>query len=126
MTSVASAFRKLLPSPDCRLTERYPDSTVRISPDKFSSGNQTLTRCAFLRTNPTGELIHSGLPVTRAAIHHGDRAALAHAFVKFALKGSGFASDRFQFRLDPPFTPVSKKSHQSCTTRVTTAGSSMS
>jgi hypothetical protein len=33
--------------------------------------------------------ITEGLPVTRAAIRHGDRAALAHAFVTFALKPVG-------------------------------------
>jgi hypothetical protein len=31
----------------------------------ISSGNQALTRCAFIGTNPTGELITSGLPVNR-------------------------------------------------------------
>jgi len=31
----------------------------------ISSGNQALTRCAFLGTNPKGGLITSGLPVTR-------------------------------------------------------------
>src|SRR6267378_4337816 len=31
----------------------------------ISSGNQVLTRCAFVGTNPTGELITSGLPVIR-------------------------------------------------------------
>src|SRR6266850_1898872 len=35
----------------------------------ISSGNQTLTRCAFLDTNPTGELMTSGLPVTRTESH---------------------------------------------------------
>ena len=31
----------------------------------ISSGNQALKRCAFIGTNPTGELITSGLLVTR-------------------------------------------------------------
>jgi hypothetical protein len=31
----------------------------------ISSGNNPLTRCAFVGTNPTDELITSGLPVTR-------------------------------------------------------------
>src|SRR5882762_3671551 len=31
----------------------------------FSSENQALTRCALVRTNPTGELITCGLPVIR-------------------------------------------------------------
>jgi hypothetical protein len=31
----------------------------------ISSGNQALTRCAFLDTNPTGDLITSGLSAIR-------------------------------------------------------------
>jgi hypothetical protein len=71
-----------------------------------------------------------------AAIRHGDRAALAHAFVTFALKPVGTIEQmkmaavsrlaHFSFDSNPLFTPVSKESHQSCTTRVTTAGSSKS
>jgi hypothetical protein len=40
---------------------------ARINNDKSAShlGNQALTRCAFVVTNPTGELITSGLPVIR-------------------------------------------------------------
>src|SRR6266436_7489743 len=40
-----------------------------LDPTGISSGNQTLTRCAFLDTNPTGELMTSGLPVTRTESH---------------------------------------------------------
>ena len=80
--------------------------------------------------------IMEGLPVTRAAIRHGDRVVLAHAFVTFALKPVGTIEQMkmaavsrltdFSFDWYPLFTPVSKKSHPSCTTRVTTAGSSKS
>jgi hypothetical protein len=66
----------------------------------------------------------------------GDRAALAYAFVAVALNPVGTivqmkmaAVSRltdFSFEWYPLFTPVSKKSHPSCTTRVTTAGSSKS
>jgi hypothetical protein len=63
-------------------------------------------------------------------------AALAYAFVTFALKPVGTIEQMkmaavsrltdFSFDWYPLFTPVSKKSHPSCTTRVTTAGSSKS
>ena len=66
----------------------------------------------------------------------GDRAALAYAFVAVALKPVGTIKQMkmaavsrltdFSFDWYPLFTPVSKKSHPSCTTRVTTAGSSKS
>jgi len=66
----------------------------------------------------------------------GDRATLAYAFVAVALKPVGTIEQMkmaavsrltdFSFGWYPLFTPVSKKSHPSCTTRVTTAGSSKS
>jgi hypothetical protein len=66
----------------------------------------------------------------------GDRAALAYAFVAVVLKPVGTIEQMkmaavslltdFSFDWYPLFTPVSKKSHPSCTMRVTTAGSSKS
>jgi hypothetical protein len=74
--------------------------------------------------------------VTVAHHRYGDRAALAYAFVTFALKPVGTIEQmkmaavsrltNFSFDWYPLFTPVSKKSHPSCTTRATTAGSSKS
>ena len=86
----------------------------------------------------TGQLLCASpnrtCPIT--VIRHGDRAALACAFVTFALKSVGTIEQMkmaavsrltdFSFDWYPLFTPVSKKSHPSCTTRVTTAGSSKS
>src|ERR1700733_10418236 len=44
----------------CRQSRRYPGSTVRNSPDKSASRQQTtLTRCAFIATNPEALLPHS-------------------------------------------------------------------
>jgi hypothetical protein len=64
------------------------------------------------------------------------RLALAFSFVTFALKPVGTIEQmktaavsrltNFSFDWYPLFTPVSKKLHPSCTTRVTTAGSSKS
>ena len=66
----------------------------------------------------------------------GDRAALAYTFVTVALKPVGTIEQMkmaavsrltdFSFDWYPLFTPVAKKSHPRCTTRVTTAGSSKS
>jgi len=89
----------------------------------------------------TGQLLCASpdrtCPIT--VIRHGDRAALAYAFVTFPLKpvwtieqmkmaAVSRLTDFSDFSFDwyPLFTPVSKKSHPSCTTRVTTAGSSKS
>jgi hypothetical protein len=68
--------------------------------------------------------------VTRSAIRHGDRAALAYAFMTFVSKpdvtienGSSIASGRFSFDGYLLFTPVSKDSHQRCAARVLTTNS---
>ena len=75
----------------------------------------------------------------RAAIRHDDPSGSSGMFVTFALKpvwtieqmkmaAVSRLTDFSDFSFDwyPLFTPVSKKSHPSCTTQVTTAGSSKS
>src|SRR6266404_378760 len=69
----SSTIASLLSSPNSVMTTLFildMSSAVVNSADQYrgvgtSSGNQALTRWAFVGTNPTGELITSGLPVIR-------------------------------------------------------------
>src|SRR6266404_8286901 len=69
----SSTIASLLSSPNSVMTTLFildMSSASVNSADQYrgvgiSSGNQALTRCAFVGTNQTDELITSGLPVNR-------------------------------------------------------------
>ena len=109
-----------------------PQVCARLSPRAKGYLGTPWTRDAdFAASNAYFEPLY--LIALRQSCRHGDRAALAYAFVAFALKPVGTIEQmtvsrlaNFSFDRYPLFTPVSKKSHPSCTTRATTAGSSKS